>query len=287
MYCEAVIRMLTWAFPEHYSKDQGHQFASWDRCERCVKHALRVSTVIHTHHVSMDQDGPYGDLLLRCSWYLYERETYGPARQLVQRAISAFRDMTSKEYLNAVDLLGLIDMDLNQPRAALSAIEKVLEVRRSISPPDDPFTAYSLNALGLAYTELPDLDKAYRAHQEAMSIRERIGSDRVGNSYSNMASLLLRMGKPDEAEDMLKRSAYLTDLSDEPFLASGNPRHSGDMVLLSRIRLQQGTIDDALRLATAALKFRQERLGKRLKTCDSMYDVARILHMQGGAAEAM
>lgn len=62
-----------------------------------------------------------------------------------------------------------------------------------------------------------------------------------------MASTLLRMGKPDGAEEMLARCPYLKDFDDETFLSTGNPRFSGDMVLLSRIRAKQGRLDDAVR----------------------------------------
>ena len=65
------------------------------------------------------------------------------------------------------------------------------------------------------------------------------------------------------------------------------PRFSSDMVLLSRIRLSQGCLDDAMRLASKALTFRQNLLGNRLKTCDSLYDVAGLLYRQGNFASAM
>lgn len=54
------------------------------------------------------------------------------------------------------------------------------------------------------------------------------------------------MGKPDDAEEMLKKCPSLKDFTDETFLGTGNPRFSGDMVLLSRIRLQQGQLDALL-----------------------------------------
>ena len=132
-----------------------------------------------------------------------------------------------------------------------------------------------------------ELDRAYYMHQKAIDIRLRTQSDRIGNSYSNMSSLLLRMGKPDEAEEMLKSCPSLKDFTDETFLRTGNPRFSGDMVLLSRIRLRQGCLDDATRLASKALTFRQNMLGDRLKTCDSLYDVADLLHQQGNIASAV
>lgn len=50
-----------------------------------------------------------------------------------------------------------------------------------------------------------------------------------------------------------------------------------DMVLLSRIRIAQGLLDEALRFASKALSFRKECLGERLKVCDSLYQVATLL----------
>ena len=102
-----------------------------------------------------------------------------------------------------------------------------------------------------------------------------------------MSSLLLRMERFDEAEEMLKRCPSLKDFTDETFLQTGNPRFSGDMVLLSRIRTQQGRTDEAMRLATKALAFRQRLLGNRLKVCDSLYDVASLMQMEGKEASAM
>ncbi|KAK5169943.1 hypothetical protein LTR16_011869 [Cryomyces antarcticus] len=102
-----------------------------------------------------------------------------------------------------------------------------------------------------------------------------------------MASTLLRLGKPDEAEQMLKRCPSLKNFTDETFLSTGNPRFSGDMMLLARIRQSQGRLDDVLRLSSKALAFRQKLLGNRLKTCDSLYQVANLLQVSGNMELAM
>ncbi|TRX96272.1 hypothetical protein FHL15_002996 [Xylaria flabelliformis] len=249
-YFDAVVHLLSWGFPDTWSKDVGHQIGAWER-------------------------------------YLYEREAYDIARGLVDAAVGTFEDKSTLAYASAIDLAGLIDLDLCQPARALKPFTEALEIRKSRLGADDAFIAFSLNNIALAYTEMGKLDEAYSIHQQAIDIRLRTSSDRIGNSYSNMASLLLKMGKPDEAEEMLARCPSLKDFTDETFLNTGNPRFSGDMVLLSRIRLRQGRIDDALRLASKALAFRQRLLGNRLKTCDSMYDVASILHLQQHVASAI
>jgi len=205
----------------------------------------------------------------------------------VDAALETFQDKNTLALASAIDLSGLIDLDMNNPEKALASFIIALEIRESLMGPDDPLIASSLKNIARAYTEMKDLKKAYNNHQKAIDIRLRTNSDRIGNSYSNMSSLLLRMGKPDEAVEMLQRCPSLKDFTDDTFLKTGNPRFSGDMVLLSRIRLQQGRLDDAMRLASKALQFRQRMLGNRLKTCDSLYDVASLLKRQGDESSAM
>lgn len=212
---------------------------------------------------------------------------YVIARRMIQQAISIFEDRTSLDYASAIDLGGLIDLDLAQPAKALQPFQQALEIRKALLGPEDPFIAYSLNNVALAYTEMNELDLAFSAHQEAIRLRLQANSDRIGNSYSNLSSLLLRMGRPNEAEETLARCPSLRDFTDETFLSTGNPRFSGDMVLLSRIRRAQGRPAEALRLATKALSFRRKLLGNRLKTCDSQYDVASLLLGEGHVNSAM
>lgn len=219
--------------------------------------------------------------------YLYEREQYNVARRLVDVALATFRDHNSLAFASVTDLSGLIDLDMNDPEKALLSFNSALGLRRNCLGPDDPLIASSLNNIALSYTESEELDKAYEAHQQAIDIRLRTRSDRIGNSYSNLSSLLLRMGKPDEAEETLMKCPALEEFTDDTFLNTGNPRFSGDMVLLSRIRNKQGKSDDALRLASKALTFRQNILGNRLKTCDSLYDVASLLCEKCNKASAM
>jgi tetratricopeptide (TPR) repeat protein len=219
--------------------------------------------------------------------YLYEREQYDLARLFAKTALNTFSDKESLTFASAIDLLGLIDLDMNNPKSALDPFNAALAIREAKLGATDPFIAFSLNNLAMAYTEVPDLEKAADLHQKAIEIRLQNNSDRIGNSYSNFAVLLLRMGKPDEAEETLMKCPSLKDCTDETFLNTGNPRFVGDMVLLSRIRRAQGRIQDALRLASKALSWRQKVHGDRFKTCDSLYDVASLLHHQERSASAM
>ncbi|KAK4116309.1 TPR-like protein [Canariomyces notabilis] len=286
-YFDAVVHVLCWGFPDHSSVDIGHQISAWERCEKCLPHVSHLAALAVRHQYGAGNRQKYADLLLRCGWYLYEREMYFIARQMVEQATSSFDDTTTLAYASALDLGGLIDLDLARAAHALEPFKRALDIRKARLGPEDPFIAYSLNNIALVYTEMGELDLAYAAHQEAIRIRLQANSDRIGNSYSNMASLLLRMGSPDEAEEMLAKCPSLKDFTDETFLNTGNPRFSGDMVLLSRIRLAQGRLAEALRLASKALAFRRKLLGNRLKTCDSQYDVASMLHKDGHTSSAI
>lgn len=218
-------------------------------------------------------------------------------------ALEKFSDRTSLAYASATDLHGLIELDICHPGKALESFEKAYSLRRAILAEGDVFLAANLVNLGLAYTELGDLEKAHDFLQRSIDIRLRCNSDRIGNSYSNMASLLIRMGRADDAEEMLRRCPSLKDFADETFLKTGNPRFSGyvflatmpfaailtsgsDMILISRIRLRQGRDNDALNYSSKALAFRRECLGERLKVCDSLYEVADILNKGGNTALA-
>lgn len=208
-------------------------------------------------------------------------------KTFTQTALNCFTDKNTLAYASAVDLLGLMDLDMALPRQALVSFEKGLSIRQSILSPSDPFIAFALNNLALAFTELYDLNKAEELHKQAINLRLHNNSDRIGNSYSNYAVTLLRMGKHDDAEKILMQCPSLRGCTDETFLTADNPRFVGDMVLLSRIRRAQGRMDEALRLASKALAWRQKVHGDRFKTCDSMYDVACLLHEQGQTATAL
>ena len=208
------------------------------------------------------------------------------AKKMVTQALTTFTDRTTLTYASAIDLDGLIDLDLARPTLALEPFTQAFEIRKSHLPPTDPFLAYSLNNLALAHTEMGSLTVAHALHEEAISLRLAANSPRIGNSYSNMSNLLLLMGRPDDAEEMLARCPSLKDFTDETFLATGNPRFCGDMVL-SRIRLAQGRRGEALRLATKVLAFRRGLLGNRVKTCDSLYDVPGMLWVEGKTGSAM
>ena len=177
------------------------------------------------------------------SRYLYEREVYEIAKSMVKAAIQTFQDQTTLAFASAIDLSGLIDLDMNEAEEALVPFRQALEIRKQRLGTKDPLIASSLNNIALSYTEMGKLSEAYTTHEEAIRIRLDNQSDRIGNSYSNMSSLLLRMGRPDEAEEMLKRCPSLKDFTDETFFKNRKSqvfRRHGSPIAYSLTARQNG-----------------------------------------------
>ncbi|KAL8387138.1 hypothetical protein RB595_010129 [Gaeumannomyces hyphopodioides] len=299
--------LMSAAFPERWTKDLSHQFECWDRSAKCLPHVQHLNNV--RKEMAMPRGTPQlvGEILLRASWYVYETEKLSEANDMAQEACEQLRKIPpGLAYASCLDLCGLVSLDMGRPTEALEQFRLGLETREQLlgksSNANTPLIGLSHSHIGRALTELGHLDEAHAALSESIRIRLRqpprpvlpahcqtkhIPPNRLGDSYSKMASLLLRMGKPDEAEAALRQSPELVDFSDDSFLRGGNPWLYGDAVLLSRIRAAQGQADAARWLASGALDCRRKTLGACLKTLDSGYDVMRMMAAHGNHATAL
>src|ERR1700712_2132663 len=70
--------------------------------------------------------------------YSYEREMYDVSREIVQAALETFEDHTTLAYASAIDLAGLIDLDLCKAVQALVPFNMALEIRKAKLGLDDP-----------------------------------------------------------------------------------------------------------------------------------------------------
>ena len=278
---DSVILLISKAFPNTWNIVTSHQFSAWSQYERCLSHTVFLIGLSQSGYVQTGDPRAFSELIFRICWHLYEREQYEEARKYTQYGFELLNETNTLLCASAQTLQGLIELDMLNVDSALKLFLVGLRIREEHLEPDHELIASSLNAISVAYTELGDIKNAFETGNRAIGIRERTTSDRVGNSYSNMASTLLKMGKADEAEEMLKRCPSLKDFVDETFLKTGNPRFSGDMVLLGRIRTAQRRLEDALRLLSKAVTFRRQVLGNGLKTCDALFHAATVARLQG------
>ena len=83
-----------------------------------------------------------------------------PRAPMLKQPSISFIDRTSLAYASAIDLRGLIELDIGHPHECLKSFEQALRLRTNILSEDDPFLAASFVNLGLAFTEIGELAKA-------------------------------------------------------------------------------------------------------------------------------
>ncbi len=66
---DAVVRILSWGFPDTWSRDVGHQFQAWEKCEKCLPHVHHLIVQRKRYQIETTNQQVYGELLLQCSWY--------------------------------------------------------------------------------------------------------------------------------------------------------------------------------------------------------------------------
>ena len=160
----AVIEILTWGFPNTWSEDVGHQHQSWEISEKCLPHVLHLVQQKEQYRLAPNDPDIFAQLLLRCCWYLYEREYYDTALRLINESLSNFDNKETLAFASAVELRGLVDMDMNFQDKALDSFVRVMDIRSKLLGPDDGFIVASLTTLGIVHTELGNLDEAFAFH---------------------------------------------------------------------------------------------------------------------------
>lgn len=106
-------------------------------------------------------------------------------------ALSIIANKCSLAFASALTLKGLIDLDLNKPKAALISFRQALAIRYDVLDLYNELIGSSLNTISLSCTEMNELDLAEKYRWQAIKVRLNNRSHRIGNSYSNLASTLL------------------------------------------------------------------------------------------------
>ena len=198
--------------------------------------------------------------------YHYESEDLDTAELLVDKSLHL--EVGPLTRASTWNLLGFIELDRNNAPNALSLFSTALEIRQTRYPDNHDFIASSYNAMSLAYTELGDFFRAVEFGRKAIGIRRKNILSRKndiemqGNSLSNMASTLLRMGHPYEAEETLSRCPSHQKPGLTKMLETGNPRFAGDALLLARIKRAQVVHDRSMRWPEELSRYRQNYAGQ-------------------------
>jgi tetratricopeptide (TPR) repeat protein len=180
--------------------------------------------------------------------------------------------------VHACRLLGHIALDLAQPETALNAYLKALRVIEEIEEENSPPVADVYDSIACSYTEQGMVTEAFRYLSKAAAIHNAHNPLHMARTYAIYAMTHLRAEQPDEALGALKKCWQLQNLTEEQIIDSKYPKHSGDIVLLARIKYAQGLKQEARELASRTIPIRRGLYGdKGPRVADSMFLVARML----------
>ncbi|KAF7879508.1 hypothetical protein EAF04_000704 [Stromatinia cepivora] len=281
-YLQRSIKLMIKVFPAAWADGtDGYTYSKWGLCRRCLPHVIHLSNYLSGESLGEDIVGSFISLLLRCSWYLYESEEYADSAGMIDTCLSLASKHSLQETLQCAAVLnvkGLIEVDLGNSSTAVGYLREGLRLRESLcTNPDNWSIAASMSNIGIAYMEMGKIDLSMEYHNKALEFRKRIKYKRLDNSYFNLTALLVRMGKPDQAENMYRQVPGIGGLTDADLLNDDKPRAASGLQVLSIIREQQGRIEDSLSLAMKVLEFRRSKFGGRFKTCDSLCRVGHLL----------
>lgn len=157
-----------------------------------------------------------------------------------------------------------------RPKAALSAYQQALRVREMLEGPNSPSATDVYDSIACSYA-LKYLSKSVEIH----NVNNPLLMARTQAIY---AMTYLQAGELEKALAALQHCWKLQNLTEEQVSQSRYPKHSGDIILLSRINYAQGLKQEAQQLASRTITVHRGLSGdKGPRVADSTFIVARML----------
>ncbi|CAG9981564.1 unnamed protein product [Clonostachys byssicola] len=221
----------------------------------------------------------WAELVFGAGTYLWEQQQPALAKVFFQYCLHGGSDKPDQISAQAHTLIGHVYLDMAQPHAALDAYKKVLTLREFINGVDSTAVADVCDSVACSYTEFGDTDNAFKYLQRATDIHNSHDPNRMARTLAIEAMTYLRARKPDESLAALFKCWQLQGKTQQEIENSPYPKHSGDIMLLSRIYWQQGEKKRAQELASHALKMRRDSFGESggPRVADSLFALAQIL----------
>ncbi|CAG7949070.1 unnamed protein product [Penicillium nalgiovense] len=281
IYLDCAIQMLSSSFPNSWierTNEQGHGWKLWQTCSVILPHVSRLMILVETHSLKTTNVELFAELIFRAGTYLWEREQPTTARHFFEYGLSLEISHSTRNYAHACRLLGHIALDLAQPDSALSAYQRALTVRQELEKENSPPIADVYDSIACSYTELGMVTEAFQYLSMAAAIHNAHNPLHMARTHAIYAMTHLRAEQPEEALVALKKCWQLQNLTEEQIIDSKYPKHSGDIVLLAKIKYAQGLKPEAQQLASRTISIRRGLFGdKGPRVADSMFLVARML----------
>ncbi|KAM5466968.1 hypothetical protein MauCBS54593_005587 [Microsporum audouinii] len=279
-----VIKMLPCSFPNTWnqrSHQQGHGWASWEACRTILPHVSWLIRLTQAHSFPVIDPELFAELVFRTGKFLWEQERPITGTYFIHFGLNLGIKHPATTYAQAYRILGHIALDIAQPKAALSAYFQAFTVRELIHGTRSPEVADVYDSIAYSYAEQGKVDDALYYLQKAGDIHNENDPLRMGRTQAIYALTYLRAGRPGDSLNALHHCWKLQNLTEEQVLLSKYPKHSGDIILLSRIKYAQGLKEEAQQLALKTIGIRQGLYGdKGPRVADSTFIVARMLEAE-------
>ncbi len=161
---------------------------------------------------------------------------------------------------NCHNLRGLIYYQQKKYADAITQFEKSIRIRTSINHIEGVSSA-TFN-LSLVYEDLNQLDKALDLQLNAIHIEEKIGNKQsLGISYNSISSLLIKLGRLNEAELYLNKAQQLAEFTKSKLLLRNNFKMlallyqaKGNYIKAYKSQLRYQTLNDSIYSEGSAVK---------------------------------
>lgn len=284
-YLDTAISLLVGAFPNTWQQTghaQGHGWNSWQTCGAVLPHVSRLVTLTREQELSASDEEAWAELIFRAGTYLWEKEQPTLAKSFLQYGLTLNINRDSPSAAQAYRLLGHVALDMAQPHAALTAYQQALSAREKLSGPNTVPVAAVYDSIACSYTEMGDVKSAFEILEKATAIHLQNDPNGMARTKAIWALTYLRAGQPQEALQALLDCWKLQNKTQTQIEESRYPKHSGDIMLLARIKYVQGQKDEGQKLASRTISIRKGLLGdKGPRVADSTFVVARMLEAEG------
>ncbi len=278
-WAERTVLAVNKAFPDV-------EFSTWQRCERCLSHALMCAELIAQQQFAFLEAVR---LLAQTGLYLQERAHYAQAARLFQHALAMQEQLLGPEHPDvATSLNRLAFIDYLQGRYVLaeSLFLRALSIQRKVLGPRHPDVATTLNNLGVLFRAQGKYGQDLQFHRQALEIREAtLGPDHpeVAFSLNNIGTGYRAQGKYAEAKSLLRRALAIQ----EKALGSDHPDLAFSLNNLARVSQSEHRYEEAEAFSQRALAIQEKTLGTdHYQTAFSLTSLASIYAAQRKYEEA-
>ncbi|HET9484818.1 MAG TPA: serine/threonine-protein kinase, partial [Xanthomonadales bacterium] len=185
-----------------------------------------------------------------------------------------------------LDVIGGIDRQLGLLDQSRAALERAVEIRRSIHGAGHADTAASLTQLGDVFRMQGDYATAERMQRDVLAIRAKLvppDPSGVGEAYNNLALTLYDAGRYAEALPLYRRGLALREQAD----GRHHPQTLVTLINIGMLERDYGDYAAAERDLREVLDARVEQFGRvHVGTANAMAHLARVYELQGRYAEA-